>query len=828
VSEAPDTRSAVAGGGDRLARGRDGNEARREVADARESFTSETGIEGGADAAGTRDSFAGDTEEGARHSGGAPGEDGSAGDGQPIEEFGPYVVYERVGQGGMATVHRAEKRGIGFRRPVALKRLFPHVAADPELVKLFVDEARLASHLHHGNIAQTYELGRVGDTYFIAMEYASGPTLGQIVRQCQQAALDIPITITVSILTQVCDALDYAHNLCDESGRSLRIIHRDVSPANIIVSGTGIVKLIDFGIAKATTSTVKTQTGFIKGKFGYIAPEYITGKIDARVDVFALGVIAHELLAGKRLFEGKDDFETMANIRDMVVSPPSRWNAHVPPHLDDIVMTALERDPARRWQSAAAMQHALATAARELGVVVGSQQLVEWVAWAFEQIPADTDPLARPESHTDETNAFGKSFRLAGGPGSSLSIEVEVDVASGEIEATADALDVSTMPGSRRAVSAADSDDTVALERVAMASGDRDAETPPPRTPAPVIPVPGTPVLTPTIPTWAVSPSGDAIAAFPTPTPIRLSSIEAAAPPLSRAARPALPFGKTAPGTPAPPRGTSPPPISAHLAIPTPVTSPRSPSSPARTSAPPAQPSRPPATSTRSSSSRVKSARALAQPSGPAAAPPRSSSSRAKGSAAPAKPSRPPTSTRRSITVETAVPPPPPPAPPLPPMQAEPAASAPHPVLPSPVPSPSVPSSPIPLVPAPPAPRTGARASRQLDAELPAVASSRDVDVIAAPADHMFENEIPEVTEPVRPKLKPRSKAKATLRTRPQAGPVPRPGGEPSPGGAPGTDRNARNARDAAPRRRGATGLILLILALGCAAMAAAYFWPDL
>ncbi|HEX2686350.1 MAG TPA: serine/threonine-protein kinase, partial [Kofleriaceae bacterium] len=268
--------------------------------------------------------------------------DGAAGEtgifARGAEEFGPYLVYERLGQGGMATVHRAEKRGVGIRRPIALKRLLPHVAEDPDLVKLFVDEARLASHLHHANVAQTYELGKVDDTFFIAMEYASGPSLAQIVKQSQQAAGEIPLPITVNILTQVCEALDYAHNLCDESGKPLRIIHRDVSPANILVTNTGIVKLIDFGIAKATISSVKTQTGFIKGKFGYIAPEYITGRIDARVDLFAVGVVAHEMMTGRRLFEGADDFETLQNIRDMNLQPPSCWNPDVTPDLDDIVM----------------------------------------------------------------------------------------------------------------------------------------------------------------------------------------------------------------------------------------------------------------------------------------------------------------------------------------------------------------------------------------------------------------------------------------------------------------------------------------------------------
>ena len=308
-----------------------------------------------------------------------------------VEEFGPYMVYELLGQGGMATVHRAEKRGVGIRRPIALKRLLPHVAEDPELVQLFVDEARLASHLRHANVAQTYELGKVDDTFFIAMEFASGPTLSQIVRQCQKAAGEIPIAITVNILAQVCDALDYAHNLCDEYGQPLRIIHRDVSPGNIVVTNTGVVKLIDFGIAKATISSVKTQVGFIKGKFGYIAPEYMTGQIDARVDLFAMGVVAHEMLAGRRLFEGKDDFETLDNIRQLSVRPPSVWNSNVTPAVDDIVMTALARDPDKRWQTAHEMQVAFTNVVRELGVVVGGPQIVEWVDWAFSQVPRDAE-----------------------------------------------------------------------------------------------------------------------------------------------------------------------------------------------------------------------------------------------------------------------------------------------------------------------------------------------------------------------------------------------------------------------------------------------------
>jgi serine/threonine-protein kinase len=309
------------------------------------------------------------------------------------EVVGNYLVYEQLGRGGMATVHRAETQGVeGFRRPVALKRLHPNLAADNDLVKSFVHEARLASHLRHANCAQTYDLGKVDGTYFIAMEYVPGATLMQIVRQCNAAAGLMPIPIALNILIQVLDGLDHAHNLSDESGRPLGIIHRDVSPSNVIVSNTGVVKLIDFGIAKAESmGAARTQTGLIKGKFGYVAPEYTYGQLDLRADLFAVGVIAHEILTGKRLFEGKDNFETLEMLRSGPIQPPSRYRPDVARDFDDIVMTALQRDPAQRWQSAVAMRTALANYAREQKLEVTNQQVFEWVEWAFMQETRDED-----------------------------------------------------------------------------------------------------------------------------------------------------------------------------------------------------------------------------------------------------------------------------------------------------------------------------------------------------------------------------------------------------------------------------------------------------
>ena len=304
------------------------------------------------------------------------------------EQFGPYLVYDELGIGGMASVHIAESTD-GKR--VALKRLLPHRATEPDTVRAFLDEAKLVVHLKHPNIAATYDCGKVGDSYFIAMEYVPGHTLAQLIKQCAKTIGIIPFPITVNILIQLCEALQYAHTLTDESGKPLQIIHRDISPTNVILSTTGIVKLIDFGIAKATSSTVHSNAGVVKGKFRYMAPEYLKGKLDSRVDLWALGTVAYELLTNKQLFDGSDDFNILYNVKFADIEPPSKSNPDVPPDFDVIVMTALQRDPDRRWQSAAAMRTALANASAELQTTVTNAQLIEWVDWTFTQAPPKKD-----------------------------------------------------------------------------------------------------------------------------------------------------------------------------------------------------------------------------------------------------------------------------------------------------------------------------------------------------------------------------------------------------------------------------------------------------
>lgn len=301
------------------------------------------------------------------------------------ERFGSYTVYEQLGKGGMATVHRAEIQERRGTRQVALKRLIPTLQR--ELVQLFVDEARLHRYLSHPNIATTYDSGKVFGTYFIAMEYVKGPTLKDLVAHCGATVGAVPQPITLNLAAQLCDALDHAHNKCDERGQPLGIVHRDVTPANIILSDTGLLKLIDFGLAKAKVSNEDTAQGVIKGKFGYVAPEYLGGKLDHRADLWAVGIIMYELLTSRRLFDGADAFETINRIRNLPIPRPSLGNPRVTPELDQVVMTALERDPERRWQSAAAMRDALRAVIEQPGNHVDNTHVIDWVNWVFTQSP---------------------------------------------------------------------------------------------------------------------------------------------------------------------------------------------------------------------------------------------------------------------------------------------------------------------------------------------------------------------------------------------------------------------------------------------------------
>ncbi|HEU5056236.1 MAG TPA: serine/threonine-protein kinase [Kofleriaceae bacterium] len=319
------------------------------------------------------------------------------------EMYGPFEVLERLGIGGMATVHRAIERGVaGFEREVALKRLLPHLAEDEAFLRLFVREAKLASMLQHGNIVQLYELGRVGASYFISMEYIVGRDLRNAIWRARRVVGPPPVAVTLAILSELLDALDYAHNRRDEAGQPMGLIHRDISPSNLIINESGHLKVIDFGVAKATQGHMQTQTGGLKGKLSYMPPEMLACRpLDARSDLFSASVIAHELLTTAPLFTGESEFQTMDRVQRMVPPPPSAKNRECPPELDAIVLKGLAKDPDRRWSSAAELRAALAELVVRFRLHATSREVAGWMDWAFGPKAARKRlPLAAPEEAT--------------------------------------------------------------------------------------------------------------------------------------------------------------------------------------------------------------------------------------------------------------------------------------------------------------------------------------------------------------------------------------------------------------------------------------------
>jgi serine/threonine protein kinase len=269
-------------------------------------------------------------------------------------KFGKYYLLERISVGGMAEVFKAKAFGeAGFERLVAVKRILPSIAEDQEFIAMFVDEAKLAVQLTHPNIAQIFELGKVGESYFIALEYVAGRDMRAIFERARKRSETLPIPMACYMVMKLCEGLDYAHNKKDSAGRSLELVHRDVSPQNILMSNDGDVKLIDFGIAKAASKSSKTQAGILKGKFGYMSPEQVRGlQVDRRSDIFAVGICLYELLTMERLFVGESDFSTLEKVRNVEIVQPSAYNKKIPEELENIVLKALAKHPEDRYRSA--------------------------------------------------------------------------------------------------------------------------------------------------------------------------------------------------------------------------------------------------------------------------------------------------------------------------------------------------------------------------------------------------------------------------------------------------------------------------------------------
>jgi serine/threonine protein kinase len=275
--------------------------------------------------------------------------------------LGRYELLQPLGVGGMAQVFKARALGPGgFVRDVVVKRILPEHGRDSEFIRMFVDEAKILGLLHHPNIVQVYDFGEDNGVLFLALEYVEGPSLSRVLRTLRGANKRMPPAIVAFVAREICRALACVHELRDEKGRPLGAIHRDVTPSNVILTPAGEVKLLDFGVATFKDALQGTKSGTVKGKPAYLAPEQLEGKpIDGRVDLFALGIVMHEMLTLQHLFAGDSDLGTVKQIMEMAIPSPSANRTDVPDALEQTVMRALERDREKRFASAAEMAAAL-------------------------------------------------------------------------------------------------------------------------------------------------------------------------------------------------------------------------------------------------------------------------------------------------------------------------------------------------------------------------------------------------------------------------------------------------------------------------------------
>jgi serine/threonine protein kinase len=325
----------------------------------------------------------------------------------PGAMLGRYQVQSHLASGGMAEIYLARAIGLeGFERYVVVKCIKPEHARDERFVKMFIDEARVSAHLHHQNIAQVYDIGQEGGAYYFAMEYLHGENVRDLLHKVAVARGEVPLEHALSIVCGAAAGLHYAHEKRGGDGQSLGIVHRDVSPSNIVVTFDGAVKVVDFGIAKAATRMTETQSGNLKGKIAYMSPEQCRGGgVDRRSDVFALGIVLYELTTVTRLFRGGSDYMMMNKIVNGEIERPSARRAGYPPELEAIVMRALATKAEDRYASAAEMRDALVTFAKGAGVPLSTIGLERYVRELFGERPepwANT-PTPTPASEPTPT-----------------------------------------------------------------------------------------------------------------------------------------------------------------------------------------------------------------------------------------------------------------------------------------------------------------------------------------------------------------------------------------------------------------------------------------
>ena len=317
-----------------------------------------------------------------------------------------YRVIERLASGGMAEVFVAESAGIeGYKKQVAIKRVLPHLSEKKRFIAMFLDEARLSAHLSHSNVAQVFDIGVGDNAYFIVMEYVDGADLKAVIEYMRKSGKPLPVECACFIAARICEGLTYAHELKGSDGTALHVVHRDMSPPNVLITKYGEVKIVDFGLAKASSQLEKSEAGIIKGKFSYLSPEAALGQeVDHRTDIFAVGIILWEMLAGRRLFMGDTDFATVKQVQQAVIPPLSSINKDVPKDLDRILARALARDSDKRYASARDLGRDLTAFLYKFGRPVSAYDVSEYVRGAM---------LLRKKAQPDKASIIDKLIEEA-------------------------------------------------------------------------------------------------------------------------------------------------------------------------------------------------------------------------------------------------------------------------------------------------------------------------------------------------------------------------------------------------------------------------------
>ena len=325
--------------------------------------------------------------------------------------IGNYRIGRRLAAGGMAEIYTAEAVGKGFGQPIVIKRMLPHLAHDRRFVDMFIDEARLSTRLDHPNIVRVYDFEATEHGLFLVMERVDGPDLLAVLKRCAKMRIKVPTELAVYIACHVLEALDYAHSV-SANGRRLNVVHRDVSPSNVLLSRRGRVKLADFGIARGSQRQDKTATGTLKGKHGYMSPEQIGGgRIDSRSDIFSAAIVLAEMLMGRRLFTAASDLETLLMVRRADLSRLDKYGASIPKSLDAIVRRGLIAHRERRFASAGEFMDVLAQWLAQADARAGASRMAEFVR-SLELDGGDLCSLGRPR--TDSSNTMsGTQTRLA-------------------------------------------------------------------------------------------------------------------------------------------------------------------------------------------------------------------------------------------------------------------------------------------------------------------------------------------------------------------------------------------------------------------------------